>query len=65
MMPWEIVAYHPVYQRFSKAIATDQVAVTEIGSFPVVILPEIPLIPKVRTANVLPDVRMPKLYNPR
>lgn len=63
MRPWEIVAWHPVYRTFSKAIATEQIAVTEVGSYPVTILPEIPL--KVRTANVLPDVRMPKLYNPR
>ena len=63
MMPWEIVAWHPVYQQFTKALATGQMVQTDMGSYTVTILPEIPL--KVRTANVLPDVRMPALRHPR
>lgn len=62
-MPWEIVAWHPIFRTMVKAIATEQVAVTEVGSFPVTILPEIPL--KARTANVLPDVWMSTLHHPR
>lgn len=64
MMPWEIVAWHPVYKMFTKALATDQMIVTNIGSYPMAVLPEIPLILKARTANVLPNVWESRPYNP-